>query len=115
MKRLFLSCRKTGNAGVMAEGKQRFAEYKQDKADGSVNWAQEGKDAMKDWKPQVCAVCSDAKYCQSVATSAGTGSISLCANAGRHSACSTSVILHTPLLQLRECFGLLWFQCNTEE
>ena len=48
----------------MAEGKQRFAEYKQDKADGSVNWAQEGKDAMKDWKPQVCAVCSDAKYCK---------------------------------------------------
>ncbi|DBA98421.1 hypothetical protein WJX82_004572 [Trebouxia sp. C0006] len=43
---------KTGNAGVMAEGKQRLAEYKQDKADGSVNWAQEGKDAMKDWKPQ---------------------------------------------------------------
>ena len=37
----------------MAEGKQRFTEYKQDKADGSVNWAQEGKDAMKDWKPQV--------------------------------------------------------------
>ena len=37
----------------MAEGKQRFTEYKTDKADGSVNWAQEGKDAMKDWKPQV--------------------------------------------------------------
>lgn len=52
-----VSCRKTGNAGVMAEGKQRFAEYKQDKADGSVNWAQEGKDAMKDWKSQVCAAC----------------------------------------------------------
>lgn len=60
----------------MAEGKQRFAEYKQDKADGSVNWAQEGKDAMKDWKPQVCAACSDAKYCKSIATVAGTGSIS---------------------------------------
>jgi len=37
----------------MAEGKERYAEYKTDKADGSVNWAQEGKDAMKDWKPQV--------------------------------------------------------------
>ena len=49
-----MSCSKTGDAGLMAEGKQRFTEYKQDKADGSVNWAQEGKDAMKDWKPQVC-------------------------------------------------------------
>ena len=37
----------------MAEGKERFQEYKTDKADGSVNWAQEGKDAMKDWKPTV--------------------------------------------------------------
>lgn len=37
----------------MAEGKERYTEYKTDKADGSVNWAQEGKDAMKDWKPQV--------------------------------------------------------------
>ncbi len=59
----------------MAEGKQRFAEYKQDKADGSVNWAQEGKDAMKDWKPQVCAACKDAEYSKSVAVVAGRGSI----------------------------------------
>ena len=46
-------CRKTGNAGLMAEGKERFADYKADKADGNVNWAQQGKDAVKDWKPHV--------------------------------------------------------------
>ena len=51
-------CSKTGNAGLMAEGKERFTEYKTDKADGQVNWAQEGKDAMKDWKPAVSeAIC----------------------------------------------------------
>ncbi|KAL3163285.1 hypothetical protein ABBQ32_009680 [Trebouxia sp. C0010 RCD-2024] len=40
---------KTGNAGLMAEGKERFQDYKTDKADGQVNWAQQGKDAIKDW------------------------------------------------------------------
>jgi len=95
----FLSCRKTGNAGVMAEGKQRFTEYKQDKADGSVNWAQEGKDAMKDWKPQVCAACYGEMCCNCTVHRLD----SLCDNAGRRSTCSTSVIEYTPVSQLREC------------
>lgn len=95
----FLSCRKTGNAGVMAEGKQRFTEYKQDKADGSVNWAQEGKDAMKDWKPQVCAACYGEMCCNCTVHRLDP----LCDNAGRRSTCSTSVIEYTPVSQLREC------------
>ena len=33
----------------MAEGKERLADYKADKADGQVNWAAQGKDAIKDW------------------------------------------------------------------
>lgn len=37
----------------MAEGKERFQDYKTDKADGQVNWAQQGKDAIKDWKAPV--------------------------------------------------------------
>ena len=37
----------------MAEGKERYADYKADKADGQVNWAQQGKDAIKDWKAPV--------------------------------------------------------------
>ena len=86
-------CSKTGDAGLMAEGKQRFTEYKQDKADGSVNWAQEGKDAMKDWKPQVCigfpalglscCSCLDAGVLMSDVWPMF---------AGRHSTCSTPVI-----------------------
>lgn len=37
----------------MAEGKERYQDYKTDKADGQVNWAQQGKDAIKDWKAPV--------------------------------------------------------------
>lgn len=37
----------------MAEGKERYQDYKTDSADGQVNWAQQGKDAMQDWKPAV--------------------------------------------------------------
>ena len=37
----------------MAEGKERFTDYKTDKADGQVNWGQQGKDAIKDWKAPV--------------------------------------------------------------
>ncbi|KAK9815147.1 hypothetical protein WJX73_008790 [Symbiochloris irregularis] len=37
---------KSGPAGVAEEGKQRYQEYNKDKADGKVNWGQEGKDAF---------------------------------------------------------------------
>lgn len=60
-------CSKTGNAGLMAEGKERFQDYKTDKADGQVNWAQQGKDAIKDWKApvshQTCAWLASCQIC----------------------------------------------------
>ena len=34
----------------MAEGKDRYQDYKTDAADGKVNWMQQGKDAMTDYK-----------------------------------------------------------------
>ena len=52
----------------MAEAKERLNDYKADKADGQVNWGQQGKDAIKDWKtPVSCCflLCSMQKFCLS--------------------------------------------------
>ena len=35
---------------MMAEGKDRYQDYKTDAADGKVNWMQQGKNAMTDFK-----------------------------------------------------------------
>ncbi|KAK9787017.1 hypothetical protein WJX73_006450 [Symbiochloris irregularis] len=42
---------KTGAGGLAAEGKERYQDYSTDKKDGKVDWAKQGKDAIKDWKP----------------------------------------------------------------
>lgn len=50
----------------MAEGKERFQDYKTDKADGQVNWGQQGKDAIKDWQhPVSCCVTVHLSLCLS--------------------------------------------------
>ena len=41
---------KKGFSGILAEAKERYADYNADKADGKVDWAAQGKDALKDWK-----------------------------------------------------------------
>ena len=47
---VLVPCRKSGASGVMAEGKDRYQDYKTDAADGKVNWMQQGKDALTDYK-----------------------------------------------------------------
>lgn len=61
----------------MAEGKERYADYTTDKADGQVNWAQQGKDAIKDWKAPVSHLSLLCKYLlyQLVANSAGHSTV----------------------------------------
>lgn len=49
-------CSKTGASGVMAEGKDRYQDYKTDAADGKVNWMQQGKNALTDYKADTAVI-----------------------------------------------------------
>ena len=53
---------KTGASGLAAEGKERYAEFNKDKADGKINYGQELKDASKDWRVRAQACYPSQEY-----------------------------------------------------